>query len=87
MPKLGKRKAALKALSQKSVFVRRDPVTGTDFEVARKPNTISTSPRLIEFRQCMKDELGDFKASGATPKARAENMRKAFSQAAGKCGK
>jgi hypothetical protein len=87
MPKLGKRKAALAALGQKSVFSRRDPVTGQDIPIARKPNTIATSARLIEFRGCMKDELGDFKATGATPKARAINMRKAFASAAKKCKK
>jgi len=87
MAKLGKRKAAQAALGIKSIFVRSDPVTGQDIPVARKPHTIATSERLIEFRGCMKDKLGDFKATGATPKARAINMRAAFSSAAKGCSK
>ncbi len=85
MPKRGKRRAALQALAEKSVYTRSDPITGDAITVARKPTTIQTKPGVIKFRDCVKTKMQEFAATGGTRKKRAEQTREAFSAAASAC--
>jgi hypothetical protein len=66
-------------------YNRRDPVTGQVKLFERSKHARQSSPRLVEFKRCVRDAMEGYRASGATPQERAQSVRMALAAAAERC--
>ena len=66
-------------------YNRRDPVTETVKTFIRTKHARQSSKRLKEIQKCVRKGMDGYKASGATPKERSENIREKFAEVARSC--
>ena len=67
------------------VYKRRDPVMGDVKSFVRSDHSRQSSANLKAFQRCVRQGLEGYKASGNTPKERAQNQRQHFAQVAQSC--
>jgi hypothetical protein len=65
----------------------RDPVTGRQMIYARQAHTHASSPRLQDFRRCIRQQMEGKTFRSADPVENSRAVRQAMAQAARSCAR